>query len=68
MSNHHSPFAHGKSNSGREIRKCSSGKRRFLTQASADARINENEATFLSSYKCVECGGFHLTSKGSFKL
>jgi hypothetical protein len=60
--NHHSQFAHGKSNSGREVRKCSSDKRRFLTSASAEAHIRENSAK-LFVYQCRECGGFHFTSK-----
>lgn len=47
---------------GREVRKCSSGKRRFLTKASAEARIKENGGKpQLYVYHCEECGQWHLT-------
>ena len=47
---------------GREIRRCGSGKRRFLDKRSADARIEENRLKGkLWSYHCQECDQWHLT-------
>jgi hypothetical protein len=50
--------------SGREIRKCSSGKRRFLDEASCKARIKENgKVGKLFVYHCSECDQWHMTSR-----
>ncbi len=50
--------------SGREVRKCSSGKRRFLDKASCEARIKRNgKAREVFAYHCPECDQWHMTSK-----
>lgn len=49
---------------GREIRKCSSGKRRFLDKVSCEARIELNgKAGKIFAYHCPECDQWHMTSK-----
>lgn len=49
---------------GLEIRKCSSGKRRFLDKASCEARIKlYGNVGKVFAYHCPECDQWHMTSQ-----